>query len=512
MIYTFNAGDGGLASDLDGKDAAENLWTAGQNVRFENGYLQPFTGHTALYDPPSVVPYAVFPLRTAGANVWVYCGLAKIYTVSSAGTHTDITRTTVGDYTATADTKWTGGEFSGIMVVNNENDAAQYWNGNTANDMALLTGWTSTWRAKALRPLRNYLVAVNITKGSTNYPVMVKWSHAANPGALPSSWDETDPTVDAGEQDLADANGYLVDMVPLGDLGILYTTGSYHAMQYIGGTYIWRFTRLSEFAGALSQNCAIQFPGGHVVMTAGDVIQHSGGAPQSIINARMRSRLFNAISANYFSRSFVCHNELKSEVWVCTPTTTAFCDTAYVWNYANNTWSIRDLPGITHANLGPIFVSSGDTWADGTETWADGVDPWDSVSIDGSRRRIMMAANNTNLYLADSGTDFDGTTGDMYVERTGLSFGDHNRIKFVKSVRPQIDGQTGSTVDVRIGGASVPEGPYTWSDPQTFTIGTSRAVYMRVSGKYIGIKFESSVGQPWRCRSADIEYEVAGAR
>jgi hypothetical protein len=443
----------------------------------------------------------------------VYCGLAKIYTVSASGTHTDITRATGGDYTATADTKWTGGELSGIMVVNNVNDVPQYWNGNTGTDMAALTGWTSTWRCRALRPLRNHLVAVNITKTSTNYPNMVKWSHAADPGAVPSSWDEADATKDAGEQDLADANGFLVDMVPLGDLGILYTTGSYHAMQYIGGTYIWRFTRLSEFAGALSQNCAVQYPGGHVVLTAGDIITHSGGAPTSIVNARIRSNLFSSIDTTNYGRSFVAHNEIRSEVWVCIPTAGATsCTRAYVWNYAQNSWGIRDLPNVPHANLGPIQSSTGTAWSDEVGTWAAATGSWDAIGLDSSKRRLMMASTDGRLFLADSGSTYDGTSTSMYVEKTDMSLGDSTVSKFVQSVRPKVDGVIGETLSVRVGATDYADGTITWSDPVTYTVGSTRAADFRVSGKFIGVKIEDTVGSPWRCRSMDIEYELDGKR
>ena len=318
MIYTLEAGDGGLASDIDGMDAADKLWTNGQNVRFENGYLRPFDGHSSLYDPPSVRPYGVFPLRTTTSNLWAYMGLAKAYAVNNGGTHFNITRTTP-DYTATADTKWTGGALTSYLIFNNVNDIPQSWNGDTGTLAAILANWDRSWLCAAIRPLRIYLVAVNITKTATNYPVMVKWSHAADPGALPNSWAEADATKDAGEQDIGDSNGSLVDLVPLGDLGIIYATDSYHSMQYIGGTYVWRFSKISGNAGAISQNCAVQYPGGHVVLTSGDVISHAGGAPQSIINARMRKNLFNSIDVTNYRRSFVVHNELRSEIWICIP-------------------------------------------------------------------------------------------------------------------------------------------------------------------------------------------------
>jgi hypothetical protein len=510
MIYTLEAGDGGLASDIDGMDAADKLWTNGQNVRFENGYLRPFDGHSALYDPPTVKPYGIFPLRTASSNLWAYMGLAKAYAVNNAGTHSNITRA-AGDYTATADTKWTGGALTSYLIFNNVNDAPQSWNGDTGTAAILLNAWTSTHRCVAIRPLRNYLVAVGINKNGTNYPVMVKWSHAADPGALPSSWDETDATKDAGEQDIGDSNGALVDLVPLGDLGIIYATDSYHSMQYIGGTYVWRFTKISGDAGAVSQNCAVQYPGGHVVLTSGDVISHSGGAPQSIINARMRANLFNSIDPTNYRRAFVSHNELRSEVWVCIPESTqAACTKAYVWNYAQNSWGIRDLPNATAGNTGPVVNSPADTWATADGTWAQDTGTWEGASLSSIKRKLVLASADTKLYLVDDGTTYAGSTPTMFVERTGLALGNHDRIKLVKSVRPRIDAPGGTVVNVRIGGALTADATVAWSDPLPYTVGSSVAAWGMTSGRYIGVKLESTSGSQWRCRSMDIEYELAG--
>lgn len=513
MIYTLDAGDGGLASDLDGMDASDKLWTTAQNMRFENGYFMPFDGHSALYDPPSVKPYGLFPLRTSSANLWAYMGLAKAYAVSNAGVHSNITRSTGGDYTATADTKWTGGALTGFLIFNNVNDVPQSWDGVPANVAINLANWTSTWRCQAIRPIRNYLVAVNITKTSTNYPVMVKWSHAADPGALPTSWNEADATKDAGEQDIADTNGSLVDVVPFGDLGIIYATDSYHSMQYIGGTYVWRFTRLSGDIGAVSQNCAVQYPGGHAVLTSGDVISHSGGAPQSIINARMRKNLFNSIDPTYYRRSFVIHNELRSEVWICIPESSQVsCTKAYVWNYAQNSWTVRDLPNATAGNVGPVVTTAVNTWADAEQTWGDDTGSWDGSTIAAVKRKTVLASADTKLFLIDDGTTYNGTATAVYLERTGLGLGDTSRIKMVKSLRPQIDAPVGTVVNMKIGGALTADSTISWTNALPYTVGSSIAAYGMMSGRYIGVKFESTVGTPWRCRSLGIEYEVTGQR
>lgn len=512
MIYTLDAGDGGWAPDIDGMDAADKIWTSASNARFNNGYLQPFEGDAKIYDPPSVVPYGVFPVRTSSADLWAYMSLTKAYAVSNAGTHYNITRA-AGDYTATADTKWTGGALTGFLIFNNANDVPQSWNGDTGTAAANLANWNSNWKCKAIRPLRNFLVALNITKTSTTYPVMVKWSHAADPGTLPSSWDEADATKFAGEQDIGDADGVLVDLVPLSDLGVIYSTNSYHAMQYIGGTYVWRFTKLSGQAGALSQNCVVRYPGGHLVLTQGDVVIHNGGEPTSIVESRIKRNLFNSLDTTNYARSFVVHNHGRSEVWICIPESgQSSCTKAYVWNYAQNSWGVRDLTTATCGNDGPLAVSQAATWADLTGTWDTFTWTWDRGTIDPSKRRLVLGSVGTKLYVVDSATSYDGSNPPMYVERTGLSLGRPDRVKLIKAIYPRVDAAQGMTLNVRIGGSLTADGPYTWTASTPYTVGTSLAVYGLVSGRYIGVKLESTAGSQWRCRSLDIEYEITGEK
>jgi hypothetical protein len=74
-----------------------------------------------------------------------------------------------------------------------------------------LPNWDATWRAGVLRSYKDFLVALNISKGANDYPSMVKWSDAALYNAVPGSWDAADPTVLAGENTLTDMRGTIID-------------------------------------------------------------------------------------------------------------------------------------------------------------------------------------------------------------------------------------------------------------------------------------------------------------
>ena len=61
---------------------------------------------------------------------------------------------------------------------------------------------------------------------------MVKWSHQADPGTVPASWDETDPALDAGEKTLSDSPGDNITGMQLGEDFIVYKYETCHVMRY----------------------------------------------------------------------------------------------------------------------------------------------------------------------------------------------------------------------------------------------------------------------------------------
>ena len=63
---------------------------------------------------------------------------------------------------------------------------------------------------------RRSLVGLNWTRNNEE-PRSVKWSTEAFYGNPPSTWDEQDATLEAGEYELSDTPGDFIDGLPLGD-------------------------------------------------------------------------------------------------------------------------------------------------------------------------------------------------------------------------------------------------------------------------------------------------------
>jgi hypothetical protein len=449
LLHVGPCGIVGVNRDLSSHELRNEAWTDARNVRFLDGLAYQFNGHGEVYTGAPVIPYHVMPIDVAGVRYWLYAGLGKIYCVTGSGgtvVHTDLTRQTAGvdvDYTGAANA-WTSTSLSGIPVLNpgNTTDPPQFWDLNTAHDFAALTGWPANTFCKSMRAHRNHLIAINITKAGVNYPNMVKWSHPAVPGAITvaGDWDETDETLDAGEQDIAEGVGALIDGLPLDDAMILYKAGSAHRMDYVGGAFIWAFRKILGQAGALNRNCIVELNGAHAVLTGDDVIAHNGAAnsAQSVLDKSTRRTLFQMMDAQATDRSFVFKNPFLNEVFVCfAEAGETIPNLALVWNYKDNTVTFREIPGVHHAACGPVETGLSQPWDGDASPWSSDITAWNAAEFTPDLSRALMASNDQKLFLLDSSTTFDGSIPEAYLERRGLSLGADEKLKTVKRIRPR---------------------------------------------------------------------------
>jgi hypothetical protein len=512
-----NAGAAGVVKDLSVHDLPPNVWTDSSNVRFRNGFAQQFLGHGAAYGTPAVVPQHVMALNVVNQRYWLYASAQKIYAVTVSGgaaVHTNLTRQTAGNdvnYTGVAN-QWTSTLLSGIPIFNagNEIDPPQRWNLNIGNRMTTLDNWPANTYCKSLRTFKSFLVALNVTKGSQNYPYMVKWSTPAEPGTVPTTWDPADATQDAGEQDLAESNGRIVDGLQLRDYFMIYKEDSVWRMSYIGGAQVMGFQKVLGVSGALNRNCIVEIDGFHFVLTASDVVVHDGQTATSILDGQAREALFQAIDAQAIDKAFVFKNPFLNEVFVCYPSIgSTTCDTALVWNYREKTVTYRTLPNLNHANYGTVDASLSDSWDADGDPWNADLTLWNGPGFTPNTTRVLMASNDNFLYLLDATASFAGMMPMSYLERRGLGYGQDESIKLVKAIRPRIMGNDGETVKLLIGSQDDP-----YEDPDytemTYTIGEDLKCDCFVSGRYIAVRVESGTAYQWRLDSFDLEIEEAG--
>jgi hypothetical protein len=68
------------------------------------------------------------------------------------------------------------------------------------------------------------------------------------------------------------------------------------------------------------------------------------------------------------------------------------------------------------------------------------------------------------------------------------------------------------TVNVYVGQQMSTEEAITWEGPYTFNPDTQSKVPVRVTGKYIGVKFESTTDTTWQLDGYSLDIKNAGTR
>lgn len=516
----------GLISDQPAHELPPNAFSEGRNVRFRDGKVEKFQGHAAVFGDPPIAPYYLVPIASLTANWWVYPGLAKVYAYQGGGHH-NITRQTAAvdvDYAATADNVWTGGLLGLKLVLNNGFDPPQKWadvsGSQRLEPLDYVTGF-STWaslnyRCSALRVFRSFLVALDVTKVTNRYPHMIKWSHPAVPGEFPVSWDETDPSKDAGEVSLSQTNGFVLDCAQLRDTNIIYKEDAVFGMQFVGGLNVFRFYPIFNQIGAMSRNCAVEyFSGRHFVFGAGDVVQHDGQGMESVLTRRRRRWLFSRINSNKRARCFVTVVPRAKECWACYPVEGAdIPNEALVWNWETGALTVRDLPGVSYISPGVVDLGSlPDTWASDSEPWVSDATAWNARAVTLTEPEILMASSaNSKFYLGDSTEQFAGQPMTAVVERSGLGIDGKDLASrlFLRSIFPRVEGPSGAVLKVWVGGQDTADSPIFWEGPREFRIGLDRKVDFRMNSRMLAVKFQSEGNFSWKLSSYDLDVDFVG--
>ena len=533
LIPVDNVGQVGIVKDINPWQLPPNVWSDGNNVRAEHGAIMKSPGYAEVMATCPIVPLYITNLNTTADNYWIVAGTAEIHVFKdSNSTWYEITRTvSPGDYSATAEENWTSTVIGGVLVMTNGFDDPQFWgltNGepDVTTVMADLTAWTADTECYSMRAFRSFLVALNINDSSTSPDTpksrVVKWSTEAAIQTVPASWDVTNATVDAGEYELADTRGAILDGLPLRDTFMIYKDDSIYSMTYVGTPFIFAFRQLSPSVGALTKNCIAEFEGGHFFFGNGDIYINDGQKVTSILPHKIRDYVFKFIDGAQYKKSFVVADYGNTEMWACFPTaenTSNQCNKAVVWNWTNQAFTLRDLPNLSHIGYGSIADPNAfTTWAAATGiTWASALGAWSQTWSTVENVLVMAGLTDTKLYRNASGNKEDTTNMTSFIERTGMSMGtqgqqDRTSVKRIKAIWPRMEVSGSNTVNVYVGTQMSTEEGVSWSSPVAFNPDSQSKVSVRATGKLYGVKFESTGNFDWRLDGYDIELDDAGRR
>jgi len=421
-------GMGGLNKDTSPILLPENVFTDARNVRFRNNSVETFLGESSHRDMATLdAKYGIHWSRSNnGFNIYAKDGY--ITKVTAAGVETAMLSS--GGYIGS---RWQMGTFGGGYAVffNNGNSTPLYaLEGDPTADLVLqpFPGWNYTFgltvTAKVIRSFNYSLIAANFTlvddSGTTLAPTMIRISAQAGIGGFPSIW-QPGLTTDTADEFLLNATTPVLDMLELRGSMFIYTSDSIHVLSLVNG--IANVRPYVRGYGVLNIDCVTEVDGTHIAVDRNDIYMHSGnGKCESLIEGRMRDFFLGDISQTYAQNSFVVKNKRYKEVWVCYPntaSTTGKCNRAMIFNYTNNTWTIRDLPEVTYLFQSPSIEAAEFSYGE----------------------EIILGCTETTkvLQLDDSNTMFDGTTFNpiqSYLERAKLSNKDPFGDTYISGIAP----------------------------------------------------------------------------
>lgn len=510
--------DRGVVKDVKAYQLPPEVWTEAYNMISRNKAMEAMKGYVQVFGTPLYAPHFAIPLNTQSESFWIYTSLTKAG-IYDGNSHTDLTRTVGGDYSAPDTKSWNGSIFAGIPILNNGTDVPQFWaGGSIATKLAALTNWPATTRAKVIRNFGAYLIALNVTVNATVYPHLVKWSsEATDPGTLPASWDETDATQDAGEYDLPDVeSGVLVEGRQLGTKMFLYKNQSIWQMRFIGGRAVFAIDQFSDANGILAPRCVTTTGDGrkHVVATMDDIVIHDGvSAPVSILEEKMRKAVFENLDPTNYANSFMFRDLVNSNVIFAYPQLgDVEPSRGVVFNYRNGALTECDID-FCNASSGSLLESSdAETWASAVGTWDSDTSPWNSFS----RRELLLCDKaNSKFHRWNVGYTRNGVSYETTLRRTSLSIigkkrngdwiEDHQKQKYVDRLWPKI---SGGPILCRFGYQQTVDGAIEWGPYKEFDPLNDVTVDIEASGRAICVEFTSPTAKAWSLDGYKLPIQV----
>ncbi|MEK9819843.1 MAG: hypothetical protein VW443_09695 [Pseudomonadales bacterium] len=548
-------GDVGIHTDPPSYSLPPNTWSNGVNVRFTDrgvmkmpGYkevLKPMRGAWTTFPSDKGTPMHIV-FRNASyesddqdmwfvfteSHIMTYLNERQEWKESAVIT----TASTVDDIWSTA---WNGpillatnGKIMYQLVLNSSripgsNPSFTKWYASAQGEHNQVFTSIGTFKSHIIG-----MGTVASNRSSAN-PYRVWWSTAMGAYEQVGSginevnqFDYMDDTKDAGDFELNETRGKIIGGAQLGDGFMVYKEDCAYVMNYIGQPFIFGFKVMAKDVGLLNKRALAVFDGGHVFVGINDVHLNNGQSIVPLLADKLQTKMFLDMNQDMYQRVFVVSGKKTTEFVVFWPSAdaTKSCDRGIIWNWLTNTLTLFDPQNpINHACEGiapkerskvwgpvldfpDLYTEYGGTWDEATTKWNE--DNYGMIA----QHLVLADGVNKKFYQTHSGEKAD--TEDMFswVERTGYDLGDPGGVKFVRAVYPKMEVQGTNTVDVYVCGQMSPDSPVAWEGPYPFNPDTQSKVSCRVSGKYFGVKFQTTGDFTWRLHGYEFDMEQAGRR
>ena len=335
--------------------------------------------------------------------------------------------------------------------------------------------------AGIIRGYGNLLVAGNLRETDLDgnvlrhMPGVIRTSDVAAPGNIPLNWNPFRNGANSADEFTLSSTGIVQEMAELQGNLFVYTNNSIHSIQATGGNIPFSVRPVTDSYGAQTAEAVLEFDGKHFVVGSNDIYLFGGhpGSIQSIADGRVRQFFFRDLAPETQSDMFILRNQRFDEIWICYRSNDARVDAtgndrALIWNYRENTWTIREQSYVTSGDMAPHHTFR--TTPDGTV-----------VSLNPSLILPIFGSNSDVIEADEPGVFTDvGGSYTSYIERKRFAMTPEFTTENLLSVAMLTEdggtlGLTGNTrVDlfIRVTGTDVPA-----QDTDLSTTGNTNATF-----------------------------------
>lgn len=381
--------------------------------------------------------------------------------------------------------------FAGVPVISNGAEPKTIIGSYPSETLSSLTAWPSGTYAKQIVGFGPYLVAVGITESGTEYPHRVMWSHPADPGSLPASWDYTDPTKDAGVTELSDEeNGSIVCAKVLGDALYIYKERSVWRARIIGYPYILKFEKMHDGSGALGINAVATVPGlnAHVILSSSGLWLNDGNQIRRIGEGTVTDEYLDRMNVANKNHAFIVKARGGREVWLSFPTSSSD-DDVFIWDWRLDAFTEMVSSGVTYAFESVIDASTGaGDWDSDTDTWDSDTSIWGPLYVAGTYVVTSSGVHRLGYGQQQKTTTIRREFYPMFTESGNGAIVSISSRKFLRRI--WLRGTGSADARVRLGVSEKRGDSISWGSWKDFTFGDDHYVDMTGSGRYMHFEVE----------------------
>jgi len=341
-----------------------------------------------------------------------------------------------------------------------------YWDGDTGNDLAVMTNAPTTCSAVVVTPER-FVVAL----GAGGDPRHVQWCDQEDYATWTAS-----ASNQAGDWYLAGNGRLQMGLRGRGET-LLWTTQELYAMRYIGSSLVYQIQRIGTGCGVVSRHGAVAFDGRAAWMGSNSFFAYDGTV--RAIPCSVSDDVFGDINVEQISKVWGLHIAAFQEIWWFYPGAGSVdCDRYVSWNYKENHWS-----------KGALERACG----------------YERQAYDNP-----MMSDGANLFMHESSTNLDSLV--PYLESGPIEIGEGDRMFMARWLLPDegtaLGGPGLGNVSAYIKSRIYPTETETTSAELTLAAPTS----VRVTAREIRLRIEQEAEGNWRVGDFRLEGALASRR